>query len=216
MPLALDRRLELLAWAKAAAAIVVEDDYDSEFRFHGQPLAALKSHDAGDRVAYVGAFSKMLFPALRIAFVVLPETLVDPFAGALSLTCRYQPLGPQAVLADFIAEGHFGRHLRRMRLHYAARAEALQDAVKRRLDGVLALSPIAMGLDAPAFLARGVDAAALARRAARAGVEVRPLSDYAVDSPAPAGLQLGFAAVSPAAIEAGATALARALADVGC
>lgn len=211
MALALDRRLELLAWAEAAGAIVVEDDYDSEFRFQGPPLAALKSHDAGDLVAYVGAFSKMLFPALRLAFVALPGALVDPFAEALSLICRYPPSGSQATLSDFIAEGHFGRHLRRMRLRYAERAEILRDAARRRLGGALVIPPIAMGLDTPVFLADGFDPEAVARRAARAGVEVRPLSYYAVDHPAPAGLQLGFAAIAPAAIEAGMAVLAEAL-----
>lgn len=213
MPLALDRRLELLAWADAAEAIVIEDDYDSEFRFQGLPLAALKSHDSGDRVAYVGAFSKMLFPALRLAFVVLPGVLVDPMAKALSLTCRYQPTAVQATLSDFIAEGHLGRHLRRMRQRYAERAEILQDAASRRLGGALVIPPILMGLDTPAFLAEH-DPAAIVRRAAQLGVEVRDLSYYAVDRSAPAGLQLGFAALSLVAIEAGMAKLAKAFGDV--
>ncbi|MBY6242282.1 PLP-dependent aminotransferase family protein [Methylosinus sp. Sm6] len=214
MPLALDRRLELLAWAEAAEAIVVEDDYDSEFRFRGLPLAALKSHDSGDRVAYVGAFSKMLFPALRLAFVALPGALVDPFAKALSLTCRYQPTAAQATLFDFIAEGHLGRHIRRMRLLYAERAEALRDAASRRLGGALVIPPILMGLDTPAFLAERRDGAAIVRRAAERGVEVRDLSYYAVDRPAPAGVQLGFAALAPAAIDEGMARLAQALEEV--
>lgn len=212
MPLALDRRLALLAWAEDADAVVVEDDYDSEFRFHGAPLAALKSHDAGDRVAYLGTFSKMLFPGLRLAFAVLPDGLVDPFRGAVSLTGRFQPPATQAVLHEFIAEGHFARHLRRMRLHYAERADALTRAVGHYLGGALNLPPITTGLDAPAFLPPGSDDAAIARMAAEAGLEVRPLSYYAGARPAPPGLLLGFAAVPPAAIEAGAAALARVIA----
>ncbi len=213
MPLALERRLALLEWAEQADAIVVEDDYDSEFRFHGAPLAALKSHDSGGRVVYVGTFSKMLFPALRLAFAVLPDGLVEPFRNALSLTGRYQPPVSQLVLHDFIAEGHFARHLRRMRLHYGERAEALQGAAKRHLGGLLTLPPIAMGLDTPAVLPPGIDADDVARRAGMAGLEVRPLSYYAVDRPAPSGLRLGFAAIPPSAIDAGAAALARVIAD---
>ncbi|WP_400770565.1 PLP-dependent aminotransferase family protein [Methylosinus sporium] len=176
MPLALDRRLELLAWAEAAEVIVVEDDYDREFRFRGLPLAALRSHDAGDRVAYIGTFSKMLFPALRLAFVALPCALVDPFAKALALICRYQPTSAQATLSDFMAEGHFDRHLRRMRMRYAERAEVLQDAARRRLGGALVIPPILMGLDTPAFLAKRRDSAMIVRRAATLGVEPRDLS----------------------------------------
>ncbi len=209
MPLALERRLALLAWADEADAILIEDDYDSEFRFEGAPLAAMKSLDAADRVVYAGTFSKMLFPALRLAFVVLPDCLVDPFAGALALTARFLPTASQAVLHAFIAEGHFGRHLRRMRLHYAERAEALTRAVGHHLAGMLSLPPIAMGLDAPAFLPAGSDGADIARRAGAAGLETRPLSYYAVDHPVRPGLMLGFAAVPPAAIAAGVERLAR-------
>lgn len=211
MPAALARRLDLLAWAETANAVIVEDDYDSEFRFHGAPLAALKSHDAQGRVIYVGAFSKTLFPALRLAYVVLPDGLVDPFSRALSLVSWHQPLGPQAVLHDFIAEGHFGRHLRRMRLHYAERAELLQQAALRRLGGILNIPPICMGLDTPAFLPPGMDDAAVARRAGERGIEVYPLSEYAVARPAPAGLRLGFAAIAPASIDVGIDTLARLL-----
>lgn len=213
MPLALDRRLALLSWAKENGALVIEDDYDSEFRFHGAPLAAMRSHDLTGQVVYAGTFSKMLFPALRLAFAVLPDWLVDPFRRAASLTMRYQPPAAQAVLHDFIAEGHFGRHMRRMRLHYAERAETLQNAVARRLGAALTIPPIAMGLDTPAFLPFHCDATQIAEMAGAAGVEVRPLSAYQVDHPAPTGLQLGFAAVPPKAIEAGVVTLARVIED---
>lgn len=214
MPLALDRRLALLTWADAADATLIEDDYDSEFRFEGAPLAALKSLDAGGRVVYVGTFSKVLFPSLRLAFVVLPDRLVEPFAAALSLTGRYLSPASQAVLHEFIAEGHFGRHLRRMRLHYAERAEALRAALDRHLAGLLSLPAMIAGLDTPAFLPPGSEDVLIARLAVETGVETRPLSHYAVDRPAPPGLMLGFAAVSPAEIDAGAAVLARVIGSI--
>jgi GntR family transcriptional regulator/MocR family aminotransferase len=210
-PLALDRRLALLAWADEAGAIVIEDDYDSEYRFEGGPLAAMKSLDDMGRVIYAGTFSKLLFPSLRLAFAVLPDFLVEPFAAALSLTCRHVSLASQTVLHEFIAEGHFARHVRRMRLLYAERAQALRMAVDAHLAGLLDLPAITAGLDAPAFLSLGGDDALAARLAAEAGVETRPLSFYAVERPAPPGLVLGFAAVGTAEIEAGARTLAQAL-----
>jgi len=215
--LSLERRLALLDWAHARGALVIEDDYDSEYRFEGRPLAALKSLDAerqkekGGHVIYCGTFSKLLFPALRIAYAVLPERLVDPFVAALSLTSRHVPLDQQATLHAFIAEGHAGRHMRRMRELYGERAEALREAAARHWKGMLTVPPIVAGLDAPAFLPEGVDDALAARLAAEAGIETRALSSYAIERKAPAGLVLGFAGVDPQAIDAGAKALARVL-----
>jgi GntR family transcriptional regulator/MocR family aminotransferase len=209
MPLALDRRLALLAWADAADATVIEDDYDSEYRFTGSPLAALKSLDASDRVVYAGTFTKFLFPSLRLAYAVLPERLVEPFAAALAVTSRHAPVLPQAVLSDFMAEGHFGRHVRRMRLLYADRAEAFSRSMERHLAGLLEIPPITGGLDTPALLAGDLDDAEVTRLAAEAGVETRAFSTYTLSRRPPSGLVLGFAAVDAKAIEAGARTLAR-------
>lgn len=209
--LALDRRLALLDWARTAKAVIIEDDYDSEFRFEGNPLAALKSLDRSGSVIYAGTFSKLMFPALRLAYAVLPDALVDPFQAAMSLTCRHAALGSQAVLHDFIAEGHLARHVRRMRLHYGERAQALAAAAQTHLAGMLDLPTIAAGLDAPAFLPAGIDDRKAVALAAAAGIETRPLSFYRVDGPVRPGLVLGFAAISPAAIETGARGLAEAL-----
>ena len=211
VPLALERRLDLLRWAEQAGACIVEDDYDSEYRYAGSPLAALKSLDTTGRVIYAGSFSKLLFPSLRLAYAVVPEWLGEPFAAALSLTARHMSLLPQAVLHEFIAEGHYGRHIRRMRLAYGERAAALEDAVARRLDGLLALLPITTGLDATAFLPADSDDAAIARAAAAAGIETRPLSAYAIEAPAPSGLVLGFAPFEPALIDSGTAVLAQVL-----
>ncbi|GAB2892408.1 hypothetical protein GCM10027093_29640 [Paraburkholderia jirisanensis] len=213
-PLAPERRLALLGWARAHGAFVIEDDYDSEYRFEGRPLAALKSLDDSGRVIYCGTFSKLLFPALRIAYAVLPERLVEPFSAALSLTSRHVPLDPQATLHQFIAEGHFGRHARKMRLLYGERAAALREAASRHLAGMLEVPPIVAGLDAPAWLPPGTDDARLAERAALAGIETRPLSAYAVQRAAPAGLVLGFACVEVAQIEAGVRGLAQVLGSI--
>ncbi|MBI3155928.1 MAG: hypothetical protein HYZ20_11010 [Burkholderiales bacterium] len=172
------------------------------------PLSALKSLDTRGRVIYAGSFSKLLFPSLRLAYAVLPPALADPFAAALSLTARHLSLLPQAVLHDFVVEGHYARHLRRMRSAYGERAAALQDAIARRLYGRLAVLPITCGLDTPAFLAAGSDDAQVAREAAAAGLETRPLSAYRVDATPPSGLVLGFAAFDRAQIDAGVAALA--------
>jgi GntR family transcriptional regulator/MocR family aminotransferase len=210
-PLALERRLSLLEWARERGAVIIEDDYDSEYRFEGHPLAAMKSLDDHGHVIYCGTFSKLLFPALRTAYAILPDRLVEPFVAALSSTARHVPTDQQSVLHDFIADGHFGRHIRRMRMLYGERAEALTSALEKHLSGLLALAPIVAGLDAPAFLPQHANDADAARRAAREGIETRPLSLYAIDRAAPPGLVLGFASIGMEEIELGVTALARAL-----
>ena len=207
-PLALDRRLMLLGWASQRGAVVIEDDYDSEYRFEGAPLAALKSLDKDGNVIYCGTFSKLLFPALRIAYAVLPDSLVEPFSKALSLSCRHLSLLPQIVLHEFIAEGHFGRHIRKMRLLYAERAQVLRSVAETHLSGLLKLPRITTGLDTPAFLPQGSNDALVSQLAAEAGIENRPLSVYAIQRPVPPGLLLGFAAISSEEIVQGVKVLA--------
>ena len=209
--LALDRRLDLLGWARQQGAVVIEDDYDSEYRFEGAPLAALKSLDDSGQVIYCGTFSKLLFPALRMAYAVLPDQLITPFTAALSLAYRHAPLIAQTTLHEFIAEGHFGRHVRRMRLLYAERAKALRQAADAHLAGLLEIPEITMGLDTPAFLPSGSNDKHVARLAAQAGIECRPLSVYGGTNTAPPGLLLGFAAVRPEEIASGARTLAQVL-----
>ena len=209
--LALDRRLALLTWARRHNAFVIEDDYDSEYRFEGAPLAAMKSLDEAGRVIYCGTFSKLLFPSLRISYAVLPDRLITPFTAALSLTFRHIALIAQATLHEFIAEGHFGRHIRRMRLLYAERAKALRQAADARLAGLLDIPEITMGLDTPGFLPAGSDDKRIAHLADQAGIESLPLSAFSRTHPASPGLLLGFAAVSPKEIESGVRTLARVL-----
>ncbi|MCF8199622.1 MAG: PLP-dependent aminotransferase family protein [Sulfuritalea sp.] len=218
MPLALDRRLALLQWTEKADAYVIEDDYDSEFRYSGSPLAALKSLDTQERVIYAGSFSKVMFPSLRLAYVVAPEWLSAHFAAALSLTARHMSLLPQAVLHEFIAEGHFGRHIRSMRTLYGERAAVLEKAARHQLDGLLNVLPITTGLDAAALLPFGTNDKRIAQAAVAAGIETRPLSAYAIDRPAPSGLVLGFAPFDRKQIETGVSTLSQVLEAslIGC
>lgn len=201
--LPLERRLALLDWADACDAVIIEDDYDGEFRFDGTPLPALKSLDRNGRVLYLGSFSKLLFPSLRLAYLVVPEGWSDAFASALSLTCRYVPVFQQAVLSAFIEDGHFARHLRQMRLLYGGRAQEFQRACKARCDGMLALLPVSTGLDATVLLPAGTDDRLVAAALGQQGIVARPVSFYRVQHPAPPGLVLGFSCFDGPALRDG-------------
>ena len=218
--MSLTRRLELLDWAQATGAMIIEDDYDSEFRFEGRPLPALQGLDHHGQVLFVGSFSKVLFPALRLGYVVVPDDLCESLDAIVSITARHAPVLDQAALADFIAEGHFGRHLRRMRAHYAERLQALLDAGRKHLAGRLELSHIEAGLQTVGWLAPGLSSSAVVAAAGRRGVTVTPLSEYAVglsanrQSHIDRALHLGFAAVDPDRLRRGVELLARALDEV--
>ena len=205
------RRLELLRWAARAGAWVIEDDYDSEFRYDARPLASLQGMDEQGRVIYVGTFSKTLFPALRLGYLVVPDPLVDAFRAARAAADRHSPVVDQAVLADFLAEGHFARHVRRMRRLYAERQDALIRAIRERLEGRVEAAPAAAGMHLVAWLPQGEDDAAASASAGQCGVEAPPLSRYSVRPLERGGLLLGWAGYSPAAIRAGVEGLAAAL-----
>ncbi len=213
--MSLSRRLAILDWARDAEAWVLEDDYDSEYRYAGRPLAALQGLDEGNRVIYAGTFSKVLFPGLRLGYLVVPDTLVDAFVQARAALDDYASLIAQPALATFLEEGHFTAHLRRMRRLYAARQEALLEAGKRHLHGLLDLSPDQAGLHLVAGMSSSfteiADDKAASARAAKAGVVAPPLSRYYMDRPDRQGLLLGYASLSEAAIEEGARRLAGAL-----
>lgn len=202
------RRLQWLAWARETGATLFEDDYDSEFRYAGHPVSALQGLDRDGAVVFAGSFSKVLSPALRLGYVVLPADLVDPVAAALSVIRG--PASPlmQATLARFMTEGHFARHLRRMREVYAERHDALITAARRQLAGRLDVRAVNAGLQTVGLLAPGIDGATVAARAAEHGVEVVPLARYARQPLEQDGLQLGFAAVPPAEIRRGVDLLA--------
>ncbi|HYH45274.1 MAG TPA: PLP-dependent aminotransferase family protein [Thermoanaerobaculia bacterium] len=228
--MSLARRLALLEWARRTGALIFEDDYDGEYRYAGRSLPALQGLDrassAGSThsVLFAGSFSKVMFPALRLGYLVVPPDLVDRVAAALSLATRHAPLLEQAVLCDFLAEGHFGRHVRRMREVYAERLGVLLEGARERLAGLLEITGVEAGLQTAGWLAEGIDEAAAAVAAARRNVEVTPLSRYVqtgqpgqserAGQPGRPGLQLGFAAVDPAEIRRGVRELAAALDEV--
>lgn len=203
-----ERRLALLSWAQRNGAWIFEDDYDGEFRFSGRPLAALQSLDSNGCVIYGASFGKLLFPSLRISFVVAPPTLVGALANLRSLTDRYQPILSQAVLTDFIVEGHFEQHMRRMRTLYAERRDVLLECAQRLWRGLLDVETTPGGLQTVGWLADGLIDTEIASAAASAKVELLPLSSRALRPGVVNGLQLGFATVPPAEIRRGAERLA--------
>jgi GntR family transcriptional regulator / MocR family aminotransferase len=209
--MSLARRLTLIDWAHRAGSWVVEDDYDAEFRYAGRPLTALQGIDGRGCVIYVGTFSKALFPGLRLGYLVAPPQLVDALIGAHMATDMHAHLLEQAALADFIREGHFDRHLRRVRVLYAERQAILVEAVKRELEGILDVRPCESGLHLIGWLAPGLDDSLAAREAATQGVDVWPLSLHALDPYPGAALLLGYASLSPQEIRSGVQRLARAL-----
>lgn len=208
MPLA--RRLALLGWAARHDAYIVEDDYDGEFRFEGHPVAPLKVLDEAERVLFVGTFSKVMFPALRLGYVVVPSALTRAFARIKALTDGGTPVLEQEALATFIAGGAFERHLRRARARHAARRAALLDAFARELGDRVEVVGTNAGLHVFLRL-RGWSPArttALARRAYTAGVGVYPATPYYATAPREGGLVLGYAGLEPAEIRAGVLVLA--------
>src|SRR6202046_3500998 len=170
--MSLERRMALLRWASRAGAFVIEEDYDSEYRFEGPPVPALQSLDNHSSVIFIGSFSKTLFPALRVGYVVLPAPFIDFFLGFRHRTDFRNSSFDQAVLCDFIVDGHLARHLRRMRNLYAGRLAALIEGGKQHLDGLLALSDVRAGLYTIGFLENGMASRYAEKLAAEKGIEV--------------------------------------------
>lgn len=212
MPLA--TRAALLEWAERQAAWILEDDYDSEFRYTGRPLPALQGLARSERVIYVGTFSKTLFPGLRLGFLVPPPALVPTVAGLRAATHSFPPALEQAALADFIDEGHFARHVRRMRALYDERQATLRALAASELGERLTIEPIDCGMRLVGRLTRGVSDRVVRDEAARRGVEVLPISEHYLepgDDDARNGLLLGFAAFDRRATRLGLRQLAAAI-----
>ena len=205
--MSLARRLELLAWAERAQGWIVEDDYDGEYRYSGAPLAPLAALDRHGRVLYVGTFGKVAFPALRLGYLVLPPGLVDAFAQRRAVDVRHSEVSTQAVMAEFMAAGHFQRHIRRMRRAALSRRNSLLGGWPQDIAGIGPLPAVAAGLHLTVAVENVARERELIELARGVDVEINALSSYWLeDSAVPvdrrAGLVLGFAAVSEQAIEA--------------
>lgn len=215
MTMSLQRRMEVLKWAARMGSFIIEDDYDSEYRFQGQPAPALQGFDRFSTVIFVGTFTKLLFPSLRLGYIVLPPALVDVFLSfRRGMDLRSSGID-QLVLCDFISEGHFGRHLRRMRNLYASRLELLLDCGRRYLGGLLEISGAKAGLYTAAFLQNGMSSRQAESVAAFSGIETRALDRFTFKRRDPRGLVLGFASFDEKAIRSGTMQLAAALAGNG-
>ncbi len=203
--LGLQRRLELLSWAERGKGWIAEDDFDGEYRYSGRPLAPLRALDRAGRVAYFSSFSKLLFPALRLSFLVLPASLVEATERIMDRVSVRAPLLGQGALARFIAEGHFATHLRRTRQLYAGRREALLQAAVRHLDGLLTIAPDPGGMHVIASptpeIARRFDDVAVTAAAAAQGLTVQPLSVCYAGRARRHGLILGYAGTPEAEID---------------
>ncbi|MEW6640392.1 MAG: PLP-dependent aminotransferase family protein [Pseudomonadota bacterium] len=203
------RRAALIAFAQARAAVIVEDDYDGEFRHHGRPLDALQTLDRAGQVIYVGTFSKSMFPALRLGFIVAPPWLRPALVAAKQLADWQCPLLEQTALAHFINDGDLARHVRRMRRIYAERHDTLTRAISRDLGGAMTLIPSSSGLHLATLLRSGENAAALAARARDAGILVQTARHYRRDRSGSDGLVFGIGRIETDTIDGAIRRLAR-------
>ncbi len=188
----LARRLHLLNWAQRAGAWIVEDDYDSEYRYDSSPISSLQGLDVNARVIYVGTFSKVMFPSLRIGYIVIPEDLVDRFSAVRLAMDIFPPYLPQEVLADFMHEGYFGRHIRRMRNLYSKRREVLIQSLHAEFGNSLEVHGAEAGMHLAVTLPRGYRDTEISAKAAEARLYLSPLSPAYVKRKPRQGFILGF------------------------
>jgi GntR family transcriptional regulator/MocR family aminotransferase len=208
MSMSLQRRLELLEWARETGSWIIEDDYDSEYRYVSRPLSSLQGLSECNQVIYIGTFSKVLFPALRLGYIVVPSELVDRFVAVRDALDIFPPSLPQMVVAEFILEGHFARHIRRMRSVYAERLSALSECIGSELDGLAHVGKTAeSGLQAVLYCSARTDDLSLSAEAARRNLIATPLSPYYMGRPAHTGLILGIGGVSVPEIRSGVAVL---------
>jgi GntR family transcriptional regulator/MocR family aminotransferase len=205
------RRLELLRWAAKSKAWIVEDDYDSEFRYSSRPVPALQGLDRDGTVIYVGSFSKLLFPGLRLGYMVVPPQLLDRMLITKFVTDWHSSTIDQAVVTEFINQGHFSRHIRRMRALYLERLEALIDCLSSESGGLLTVTRPDSGMHLVASLAAGIDDRAAATAASEMGVSSLPMSLCYLGRKRKPGLILGYAAYTPLQIKQGCRVMAVAL-----
>ncbi|MFC4944121.1 PLP-dependent aminotransferase family protein [Pseudonocardia sp. GCM10023141] len=208
--MSLARRTALLCWAERTGAAIIEDDYDSEYRFGGRPLEPLQSLDRCGRVVYIGTFSKTLLPKLRLGFLIAPASLQPALRAAKRLSDLHGDPVTQGAMAGLIDEGLLGRHIRRATRVYAARREAVLAGLREHLDGLLSPVPSAAGLHLCARLRPGVDVdlPRVVARAAEAGVGVESLADHCAATPPQEGLVLGYGAIDEDGVSEGLRRLA--------
>jgi GntR family transcriptional regulator/MocR family aminotransferase len=192
MTMSATRRMLLLNWAARSGAWIIEDDYDSEYRFGSRPVASLQGLDTDGRVIYIGTFSKVMFPALRLGYMVVPRDLVFAFSAARDAADIFSSTLYQAVLTDFILEGHFARHIRRMRMLYMERRSALVKAIRLHMGEMLEVIGEEAGMHLVALLPPGTNDVATSRKAAQRGISAIPLSTCYLRPPARGGLILGY------------------------
>ncbi|GLZ88570.1 transcriptional regulator [Metapseudomonas resinovorans] len=209
------RRQELIDWAGRYQGWIIEDDCDSEFRYVGRPQPALYAMDQWDKVIHVGTFSKVLYPSLRLGYVILPEDLVEPFCAIRAVMDRSPSTLHQATTADFMLDGHFLGHIRRMRNLYQARQACLVEVLQRHLGGFLTVNAVEAGLHLIGWLPEATDDAALARSLADHQVYTYALRDYCIRHQMPPGLLLGFAAMPETQAEQRVQEFARGLSALG-
>lgn len=201
--LSLPKRLQLLEWAARHDAWILEDDFDSEYRYESRPIPALQGLDENGRVIYMGTFSKVLFPSLRLGYLIVPIDLVDAFVAARWISDRSSPLVEQAALTDFITEGHLASHIRRMRALYMERRAVMMKLIRQELSDVLESWDAEAGMHTVGWLPPGVSDSAVTAASARAGLNVLPVSSFAVQRLSRGGLLLGYAGFRPEVIRKG-------------
>jgi GntR family transcriptional regulator/MocR family aminotransferase len=194
------RRLQLLDWAQSSGSWIVEDDYDSEYRYGSMPIASLQGLDSDSRVIYIGTFSKVLFPSLRTGYMVIPPDLVDRFVAVRQALDLTHPHLYQAVLTDFIREGHFARHLRRLRLVYGERRTALVDSLHQQFGSRLEVHGAQAGMHLVVSIPKGFHDQEIAERAALRKLWLWPLSSTYLGKPLRQGFILGFGSTKSAEI----------------
>ncbi len=209
--LSMARRLELLAWARQARAWVIEDDYDSEFRYAGRPLASLQGIDGGERVIYLGTFSKVLFPGLRLGYAVVPHELLDAMIAARYLADRHPPAMTEGIVTAFIEQGHFAAHLRRMCAQYQRARDHVVTGLHGRLGDLLEIDVPDQGMHLTARLPPGVSDIAVAAEGLASGVVLRPMSRLYLAAPPVSALMLGFTGFDRMQLDAGMDRLAAVL-----
>lgn len=188
------RRIELLSWAARNGSWIVEDDYDSEYRFGGNPIASLQGLDADGRVIYLGTLTKVMFPALRLGFLVVPKDLTSSFLNVRNANDTYSTsVLYQMVMTDFIREGHFSRHIKRMRAVYAERRKVIVSAITAQANGILEVVGEQAGMHIVALLPPGVDDRAVVTAARQMGIRTNTLSDCYASPPERGGLMLEYA-----------------------